>query len=221
MTMIKEITEERTRCGTCCQNGGPALHGEDLARVRSGAISLDNLLTIRQGELVFKPHGSIPEAASREFVKLCGKPGSWACVHYRSEGCGIYSERPLACRVLKCWDTQAIEDLVEVDTLTRFDILDPDDPVRELIVLHEVRCPSPDFQLMQRLLPGKLSVEVEELERLINLDLELRGQAMTALCLSVSREMFCFGRPLFQLVKQLGIQVVEYQGQLKVIFDGQ
>ena len=42
-------------CGACCRQGGPALHGEDLALVRSRQLRLDDLITVRQGELAFQP----------------------------------------------------------------------------------------------------------------------------------------------------------------------
>ena len=42
---------ECKRCGTCCREGGPALHRVDHDLVASGKIPLKDLYTIRKEEL--------------------------------------------------------------------------------------------------------------------------------------------------------------------------
>ena len=133
------------RCGTCCSQGGPALHRQDLDLITSGRIPLDRLITVRKGELAHNPLTGRVQAVRVELVKIAGTGEDWRCSYYDAEkrGCGIYGHRPQACEVLQCWDTEAILALVEKDLLSRLDIVDPTEPLARLIGEHEERCPCP------------------------------------------------------------------------------
>ena len=48
----KKTAGECRRCGTCCEKGGPALHGEDRPLVDRGQVPARCLFTIRAGEPV-------------------------------------------------------------------------------------------------------------------------------------------------------------------------
>ena len=41
------------RCGECCRRGSPALFGQDLPTLASGAIARKDLVTVRRGERAF------------------------------------------------------------------------------------------------------------------------------------------------------------------------
>ena len=43
------------RCGSCCKQGGPALHMQDLDLVLSGKLHFEDLITVRRGELALQP----------------------------------------------------------------------------------------------------------------------------------------------------------------------
>ena len=131
-----------TQCGICCKQGGPALHIADLELVKSGRIPISHLITIRKGELVDNPLAGKIVPSIVELVKVIGKKDQWECCFYNDKlGCTVYTERPYACRMLKCWDTAEILALVEKDTVSRFDILEKDDPIIALIMEHERICP--------------------------------------------------------------------------------
>ena len=201
------------RCGTCCRQGGPALHSGDLEFIRSGRLRIDDLVTVRQGELAVPPLGEHPEPVGHEFLKLRGTGASWCCLFYDEGTCGCsrYDDRPLACRVLDCRDTLALLELAGRDLLTRFDCLAGDDPLLPLVRQHEAECPCPDLGRLRRDLSES---EVDQaallppLEALVNIDLGLRTRAVAAHQLSVERELFLFGRPIFHLLAPLGIQAV-------------
>lgn len=210
--------KECTRCGTCCNNGGPALHTADLRLVKEGLLPLGRLITIRKRELVFKPHEAVPQVARCELVKISGTGKDWQCFYFEDEskGCMIYQDRPLSCRELQCWDTESVEQLVEKDTLSRFDIVGVKEPIYKMMQDHESRCPCPELQDLQEAILEKDPPLSEPLEDLINEDIRIRREAVQKLNITLAEELFYFGRPIFQLLQQLGIKVREEEGVLKL-----
>lgn len=65
---------ECSRCGSRCREGGPALHDGDLLLFGSGCLSLENLVTVRRGELAVSPVSGQPEPVAKEFLKIQGGP---------------------------------------------------------------------------------------------------------------------------------------------------
>ena len=209
------------RCGTCCRQGGPALHGPDLELIRSGELVLDDLVTVRRGELAVPPMATRPERVEYEFLKLRGRDGSWCCVYYDDEnkGCLHYHHRPLACRQLDCTDVAPLLELAGRDLLTRFDCLDPGDPLLSLMREHEQSCPCPDLQHVSRELEqAKPNPRLmAELEAAVVADLAFRDRLQTIHRLSLGRELFAFGRPLFHLLLPLGLQPVGNLTSLRLV----
>jgi len=215
-----ELSTEQTecrRCGTCCNNGGPALHFEDAELVGNGILMRKRLITIRKGELVVKPHDRTPQTAQCELVKISGTGKTWQCYYYDgTTGCMIYGDRPLACSELQCWNTTAIEELVEKNTLSRFDIIGEDEPIYALVKKHETDCPCPNMEELQRAIAGKEYPDIESLESLINEDIRVRTTAVQQYDITLAEELFYFGRPLFQLLQQIGVRVFEKEGVLRL-----
>ncbi len=198
------------RCGACCRQGGPALHGQDLALLRSGQLRLDDLVTVRQGELAFQPLATTATPVLHEFLKLQGRDGTWCCLFYdeTARGCLRYGHRPLACGLLDCSDTGPLLDIAGQDLLTRFDCIDRDDPILALILNHQEHNPCRDIQTVSDDF-AQIGARVEILASLlqdVNIDLAFRSRTADTFDLSVALELFYFGRPLFQLLLPLGIQ---------------
>ncbi len=207
------MTDKQTmcrQCGNCCKEGGPALHLQDLELVKTGKIPVNSLITIRKGELVENPLTGKIQPVTVELVKIVGTGRQWDCCYYNEDsGCTVYADRPQACRVLKCWDTEAILALVEKDTLSRFDILDKGDPLIQVILEHERICPCDDLGFIQDNLGNLSDAKKDELEKRVRSDLHFRTRVIGDFHLKVSEELFYFGRPLFQLLQQLGGRVSE------------
>ncbi len=186
------------------------MHVQDLELVRNGKIPVSSLITIRKGELAHNPLTEKIQPVMVELVKIVGTGRKWNCCYYNEDtGCTIYDDRPHACRVLKCWDTEEILELVETDTLSRFDILDKDDPLIPVIQEHERICPCDDLGLIQANLARLSDEKKKELERRVRGDLHFRTRVIADFQLKVSEELFYFGRPLFQLLQPLGARISE------------
>jgi len=207
------MTDKQTtcrKCGNCCKQGGPALHLQDLDLVKSGKIPISSLITIRKGELALNPLVEKIQPITVELVKIVGTGRDWNCCYYEEPaGCTIYADRPYACLVLKCWDTTEILDLVEKNTLSRFDILEKNDPLVPVILEHERICPCDDLGFVQTNYDLLTEPEKSELEKRVRTDLRFRTRVIADFELKVSEELFYFGRPLFQLLHPLGARIVE------------
>lgn len=206
-------------CGTCCQKGGPILHTEDRQLLDAGHLNRENLITIRQGEQVYMPIADNVEQAASEMLKLRGQTGEWTCFFYdaAAKNCRLYDNRPLECRLLKCWDTQALEAVIGTNLLSRKDLLDDHDPLRRLIDIHDRECSCATLAGLGADL-GKVRDEeiLTQLTELIHRDFLLRLVALKELKLEERLEFFLLGRPLFKQLAPYGIKVFEENGKVRL-----
>ena len=201
------------RCGTCCRKGGPALHYEDRTLLQNNFLNLEHLITIRKGEPVFSPAAANPEPAESEIIKIKGKGAEWTCFFFKEKdaACAIYDHRPLECSLLKCWETADLEKIAGRNLISRHDIIAPHDPVLPFIKKHDDKC---SLEELDRLLSA-VNLEntrqqaVTDLTALVNTDMALRTHVHARLHLSLDLELFFFGRPLFIILNQFGLEVHE------------
>lgn len=207
----KQQQTECYRCGTCCTKGGPALHGQDLSLIINGHLTRSALITIRKGELAHNPKADAIRPVSCELIKIRGKAGEWTCLFYdeSTRGCTIYHHRPFACTLLKCWDPKELLDLVEKDTLSRFDILEETEPMYSSVLEYERLFPCPDMLEIAGWLEDDFKEKGVGLEKVVNDDLSFRDRLVREKSLELNEELFLFGRPLFQLLQPLGFSVVQ------------
>jgi len=207
-----QLQQRCQRCGTCCKNGGPILHHDDMELVRKGIFSLPHLVTIRKGEPAFNPFTGKVEPAAQEMIKIAGKGASWECIFYDADqsACIIHADRPLECRLLQCWDTTQIEAVSGKNCLGRFDLVEEQYPIREHIIRHEQLCSyARALPLLDHLSnPAPDKKNMEALTALMQQDLSLRDQAVSACALSLQQELFYFGRPLFQTLQHPRLRVM-------------
>jgi Fe-S-cluster containining protein len=197
------------RCGTCCQKGGPVLHHEDKKILRAGHIGHKHLVTIRKGELARNPVNDLLEPVHQELIKIRGKGEDWTCCFYneKDSSCSVYEHRLLECRLLKCWNPSELLSVIGRDTIVRADIINPDDPILDIIKTHEQECP---YQEIENAIDNVLrekdkSKNLERLTQLVNKDLSLRHYALSELELNKDFELFIFGRPLFKILGDRGL----------------
>ncbi len=208
---METLQTECKRCGTCCMKGGPALHSQDLELVLGGHLPIDMLITIRKGELAHNPRTGKLQPVKGELIKIRGTGKEWSCIFFENDlkGCSIYAHRPLACRTLECWNTEELLEMVEKDTLTRMDILKEEDPLRVIVEEHDRRFPCPDLEKLADVLVSGSFNGQEGLQQLINEELLFRTKVVKENNLNLYRELFYFGRPLFQILQPLGIGIAE------------
>jgi Fe-S-cluster containining protein len=175
------VSNECKRCGTCCQKGGPVLHHEDKKILRAGHIGHKHLLTIRKGEVARNPVNDLLEPVHQELIKVRGKGEDWSCCFYneKESSCSVYEHRLLECRLLKCWDPSEILSVIGRDTIIRADIINPDDPIIEVIKTHELECP------------------YHEIENAVDNILREKDKS--------DFELFIFGQPLFKILSDRGL----------------
>lgn len=213
--MDHHTTEEMPtcrRCGTCCEQGGPALHGEDRQLIESGALTLRDLVTIRSGEPAYDQRQSRVAPAEQEFLKLTGARGSWRCKFYdKVRGCGIYGQRPLECRLLFCHDTGPLEAVMGKELLNRRDLLAGDDPALEWLEKLEQEVGYREVaELLAGLnLPGSADASLARLTTLVRADLFLRESFLHSFPERGDAELFLLGRPLFLAIAPYGCRLVE------------
>lgn len=208
-----------SRCGTCCTNGGPALHLQDKELIEGGAIPISHLITIRKGELVHNPLSNRLQAARSELIKISGVGKEWSCFYFDPDekGCTIYEHRPLACKVLECWDTEAVEQIIDKDLLSRADLIRADDPLYQAVLEHESSFPCPD---LEAILAQGSPPHSRELEDAANREVAFRTELVDSHELSLGEELFYFGRPLFHLLITVGARVRESGGRLLIDWPG-
>ena len=213
MERTQKMKDGCQQCGTCCEKGGPTLHRQDRYLLEKGVLAMDDLITIRDGELVIQLESGRPEPTDREFIKIRGRNRDWCCrfLEQTERTCTIYQDRPLACRLLKCWDPGEVSELSGTNLLSRLDLIAEDDPVLPLVRLHQQRCPLPDMVEIKVQLSssGGRDEKLSQLSRMVEEDLQVRAVAAARFNLPVDREMFYFGRPLFQLLAPLGVRLHE------------
>ena len=220
-----QTMNERTsciQCGTCCRKGGPALHFEDKQLLDTGFIRPEHLITIRKGEPTFSPLSGKVEPAPCELIKINGRQGEWTCCFFDTEAmaCSIYSHRPLECHLLECWNTEKLLPIIDKDTLTRVDIIRPDDIVLDLIAIHEKHCPSMQVEeLLAELSHDKNPSTLAKLTELVRKDLAVRGHASNHYNLPLEVEFFILGRPLFKQLAGLGLDFFEKNGEVYLQWD--
>jgi Fe-S-cluster containining protein len=206
---MKNIKTECDRCGTCCRKGGPALHIEDMRLLLNGWLKPEHLVTIRKREPVFLLAGENPEPTRAEIVKIKGKGSEWTCLFFDTieAGCTIYQHRPLECSLLKCWNTADLENVTGKNLLSRYDMIEPGNPVLPFIKIHEEKCSLENFasQLSGPHNKNLTQKVMTNLTDLVNTDLAIRTQACETFHLSLELELFFFGRPVFKILQQIGI----------------
>lgn len=193
-----------TRCGECCEKGGPTLHSEDRIFLQKGVLRPTHLFTLRAGELAYHPLKERLIELSDEMIKIKSTDGSSACTFYDAEqhGCAIYEGRPLECRVLKCWDTEDVEKIFMQDLLSRLDLCPKGSAIAGLISAYERSFPPARiYCLLSEACSQEGAQPTDpEIEQIVSTDEAFRQKVIEALGLGEDELEFFFGRQARSLV---------------------
>lgn len=209
------------RCGTCCQNGGPALHREDLKLIENGTLSIHDLFTIRKGEPVWDNVRNQRIFSDAEMIKIKGSENVWACKFYcrKDNSCQIYLQRPVECRALNCRDTRKIRQLYEKERLSRGDLLEGKKELLSLVKDHDLKCGYDRIRaLTQSSDPGSMSARFSQLIEIALYDGNLRELLIEKGVLHREAMAFFFGFPLMETMERFGYKIEKMEGERYRIF---
>lgn len=215
---IKNNPVECLRCGTCCRQGGPALHDDDLQLIKNGVLPFSQLITVRRDEPAHNPLQNKVLPSNSEFIKIKGMGSTWNCVFLdqAANGCLIYKTRPLECRLLFCRDTGSVEEVMGRNLLTRRELLPENDSILPLIERHDFEV---SYQKVNSLLTETVNhrdAVKEQLTDLVRIDLDIRDTFLRDFPKRQQEELFLFGRPLFMVIAQAGFRLVEKAGVINL-----
>lgn len=195
------------KCGTCCRRNSPVLHRKDLPLIQSGILSRKDLILLRRGEPALDNIRNRPVLLDRELFKLRGSPpSSWTCVFLdqTTSLCTIHENRPLQCRLLKCWDPEAITREYARDTLSRKDILAGGSAMEEIISLHEHKCSVEKLSLLIQAQDEYSDQDTQDrIHGMIRMDIRIRENFQELAEVDDSSLEFYFGRPLKDILHSL------------------
>ncbi len=173
------------------------MHKQDLELIKSGKLHGRFLFTIREGEPAEdNVKGGLIHAES-DIIKIKSRDNAPACLfaNFSKNQCSIYEDRPLECRVLKCWDTKEIEALYDKERLSRKDIIGNIEGLWELVaeIIDENQ--------------GKIEGQaLEQLLEMVQYDISIRALVMEKTDTDPNLMPFLFGAPLQNILKKLGIE---------------
>ncbi len=195
---------ECKRCGICCEKGGPVLHQEDLAFLQK-MVTLEYLRVIRKGELAFNPFKEVVEPVPVEMIKLAGAGASWECPFHQKVDkvsvCQIHADRPMECRLLKCWDTSEIAAVTFKKCLTRLDVLTDDNPALATIISHEENCSYHKlWTAIDSFKSATTDANLAGIQEILAEDMAIRTLLIEEMHLTLPQELFYLGQPMFRMI---------------------
>jgi hypothetical protein len=175
----------------------------------SGRIPLRDLFTIRPGEMVHENVQNRLMPAHSDIIKIRGTGDRWTCCYLGADnGCGIYEDRPVECRVLECRSPEAFLAIYETDRLTREHLLSGGVDLWRLVQEHDQRC---DMVLLRRLFDGfskdESAVYLRRISEIVQYDRELRAVLSESGRVDPALFDFLFGRPVADILHMFGYRL--------------
>jgi Fe-S-cluster containining protein len=203
-------------CGTCCRNGPPGLHLEDVTLYTDGVLDKARLLTLRRGEAVRDNVAGRVMDLPEEMVRLKSDPDSGACIMLQGENhCLVYDRRPLQCRALKCWDTSELERIYSRNRAARTDLIPEESALAEIIREHERGCFLPDLRdAVESLRREGGGAAVERIGEMLWRDRWFRDYLRENTGAGEDVLQFLLGVPLEEILQRMGIAAEETESGL-------
>ncbi len=197
------------RCGECCINGSPTLHLSDFKLFEENIVTLNNVYTLRKGELIYDNIGEELDYLKEETIKIKEIPGVKTCIFYGSENrdCKIYDTRPYQCVYFECWNPKKFFETLSEEKLSRGDLFGKVPAIREFVEAHEERCGYRKLEeLFDKTQEGSEEAAGEILE-ILEYDTHIRPFIVEKLNVPAESTDLIFGRPLAETVKMFGYKV--------------
>ncbi len=171
---------------------------------------MSSLYTIREGELV---HDNVKDtlfSVRSELIKIKGQNSTWTCLFFdlKKNHCTIYSHRPMECRVLECWNTDAIKKIYNINRLSRKQLISDINGLWELVEDHSIRC---SYKVLGELAGslGKTNTgdTAGKIMEIIGYDSNIRELVVEKAGIAPDITDFLFGRPLEKTLKMFNLKV--------------
>ncbi|KUG28116.1 hypothetical protein ASZ90_002011 [hydrocarbon metagenome] len=162
----------------------------------SGVVPRSALVTLRQGETVHDNVTGRLTTLSREMIRVAAPGAGPACPFFREPGdCLIHGQSPAECRALFCDAPQALVAMYRENRAARRDLIPEASPVRELVRLHEERCPA--GEAIRLCLAARTDAAAAAvLAEMVRFDAAFRELCLEKAAVSPGELEFFFGRPL-------------------------
>ncbi len=194
---------ECKRCGKCCIAGGPTLHSGDRDLIVKGVLGPKDLIVFRKNEIAYDPVSGSFIRLEKELIKIKGKNDIGECKFFKRKEsiCAIYKNRPIECRVLKCWDTKDLEAILMKDLLSRNDIMPETSLLWEIVDSYERKF---DLALIQNNLESLPENSKKSFLRdIIQKDFKFRLALSKKFDLTMEDLKFFLGRPISDIFSPL------------------
>lgn len=192
------------RCGRCCRTTPPSLLEDDINLVGS-VFSLDDVYTIREGEVVWDNLEDKLVVSPCELIKVkSNEEGECIFYEHPKRSCRIYDMRPIQCKEFFCTSPSEFYKLLEKPKLKRSDILKGSNLLR-LIEEHSTRCNHYLLDSTIQSIEKEGEAALENLIKMLRYDYELRKLAHERLNIPLSSMDFLFGRPLSDTIRYYGL----------------
>ncbi len=200
-------------CGTCCRKGGPALHIKDAFLFEENILRVQDVLTIRIGELVRDEMKDRIVPIPNELIKVAPtaglRPDDWTCRFLTSNNrCFLHGKHPAECRALDCKEPEALMQLSNEERLDRLRICELSNSPpwwKELILTHEEQVNYADL--------AQWAFKIEEEEdckasfiAALEYDRSFRQLVVEKKAAEAEVLNFLFGRPLMLTMVMFGLQ---------------
>lgn len=192
-------------CGACCKKGGPALHTKDAYLFEENILQIQDVVTIRAGELVRDDMKNRLVPLPGELVKIApaktARPDDWTCRFLTSNNrCFLHGKHPAECRAFYCKEPEALMQLSNEPRLEREKICELIKAPAywiELIRTHE------EMVKYEELGPWAMEIEENEEARTkfiekVEFDRSFRELVVEKKAATEDALPFLFGRPLLQ-----------------------
>lgn len=192
-------------CGACCKKGGPALHTKDAYLFEENILHIQDVVTIRAGELVRDDMKNRLVPLPAELVKIApaanARPDDWTCRFLTSNNrCFLHGKHPAECRAFYCKEPEALMQLSNEPRLERekiCELIKAPAYWAELIKTHE------EAVGYEELGPWALKIDEDEEARAkfiekVEFDRAFRELVVEKKAAPADALPFLFGRPLLQ-----------------------
>jgi Fe-S-cluster containining protein len=192
---------------------------EDRFLIDEGIIPVKHLFTIREGEPVRDNVQNRFGVAHTDIIKIKNTVNSPFCLffHPGNSHCAIYENRPMECRLLKCWDTGDIESYYDKARLTRKELVGNIKGLWEIVEDHQKQCGfSPVYTFAEAYKAGgRVDPDLEkQVIHIIKYDFSVRALVCEKGNMAPEILEFLLGRPMPQILAAMGIKTFQNKHRL-------